>query len=619
MQPYTNREPGKPGDRIRSLLLRYGSACALVGLAVLVTVAVPAIRQHTPILLIFAAIILTGMLAGLGPGLLAVALATMALLFWLTPASGFGAPGYWGPVQVVAFAAVTSGIVILVEVLRRAEARLDAEHELLQVAQELSLDAFTILQAVRDSVGTIVDFRWTYVNPAAARLLKHAREELEGQLLLAVLPGNKQSSELFERYVKVIETGQPHDIEIVYEGEGIQGWFRNMAVKLGDRVAVSFADISERKRHEQQLAYQAFLLENVSDAVIVVDRDLNITQWNQGAETLYGWTAEEVLGRPVAEAVQAATTPEVRKTSLAAVEAETQHQFDVVHHDRQGKRVDIGALVRTLRDNDGGTRDDGTRGFISINRDMTERRRHEEELIRLNASLEERVQERTAELERSNRELDRFAYVASHDLKAPLRAIANLATWIDEDSAVALSLPSREAPRQAQRPHQAHGEVVGRPAHLFTGRAGAPPAPASRYTAADGGDRRLLELAAGLHRRGGGSPADPVHRARAVGDGIPQPGRECLQASRLPRSGPRPHLAEEQAEAVVFAVADDGPGIEPQYHDRIPRPQVWLEKLQRVLSIPEQSFSRSGSIPIPYGRMSGLVFEPQRAADRRRA
>ena len=53
------------------------------------------------------------------------------------------------------------------------------------------------------------------------------------------------------------------------------------------------------------------------------------------------------------------------------------------------------------------------------------------QLRQLNETLEERVQERTAELERSNRELDRFAYVASHDLKAPLRAIDNLSTWLE--------------------------------------------------------------------------------------------------------------------------------------------------------------------------------------------
>lgn len=61
-------------------------------------------------------------------------------------------------------------------------------------------------------------------------------------------------------------------------------------------------------------------------------------------------------------------------------------------------------------------------------------RRAEAELRSLNENLEELVHERTEELERSNQELDRFAYVASHDLKAPLRALEHLATWIEEDA-----------------------------------------------------------------------------------------------------------------------------------------------------------------------------------------
>jgi len=51
-------------------------------------------------------------------------------------------------------------------------------------------------------------------------------------------------------YVNVVETGDPHDIEVRYESEGIVGWFRNMAVKLDDGVAISFSDITEQKQAE---------------------------------------------------------------------------------------------------------------------------------------------------------------------------------------------------------------------------------------------------------------------------------------------------------------------------------------------------------------------------------
>jgi PAS domain S-box-containing protein len=565
VQLFTNRGHGKQRNSMRSDLLRYGGACVLVALAVLVTLAVPAIRDHTPVLLIFAAVILTGVLAGLGPALLAVALTTVALLIWLTPASNNRLPDSWWPVQVVAFFVVTSGIVILVEALRRTEARLDKERELVSVAQELSLDAFIILQAVRDTAGTIVDFRWTYVNPAAATILKHKREELLGQQLLTFLPGNKQSSDVFERYVKVVETGQPHKIELAYDADGIQGWFRNMAVKLGDGVAVSFADITARKQYEQQLAHQAFLLANMNDAVIAVDRDLNITRWNKGAETLYGWKEEEILGRPLGEVVQATATAELRQAALALAEAEAeaQHTFHVVHHNRQGQQVYGDAVIRALRESDG-----SITGYMVINHDVTERRRHEEELKALNASLEKRVRERTAELQRSNDELDSFAYVASHDLKAPLRAIANLATWIEEDGAE-LSAAARahlaKLTGRIQRMDKLLDDLL---TYSRAGRVQHEPA----YT-----DTRLLVQEAVEFLN-----VPPGFDVEVVGQ------MPTLYTERVPlatvfrnlienayKHHDRPECgcvrisAEERADAVLFAVTDDGPGIEPQYHERI--------------------------------------------------
>lgn len=81
--------------------------------------------------------------------------------------------------------------------------------------------------------------------------------------------------------------------------------------------------------------------------------------------------------------------------------------------------------------------------MTGIHHDITERKQVAEALHTLNASLEQRVQERTAQLERSNRELDQFAYIASHDLKAPLRGIDHLATWITQDAEAVLPDPSK--------------------------------------------------------------------------------------------------------------------------------------------------------------------------------
>ena len=81
---------------------------------------------------------------------------------------------------------------------------------------------------------------------------------------------------------------------------------------------------------------------------------------------------------------------------------------------------------------------------VAIVRKVTEDRvrASEARLQQLNATLEQRVAERTAALTRSNHDLDQFAYVASHDLRSPLRAIDNLATWITEDAASVLPEPS---------------------------------------------------------------------------------------------------------------------------------------------------------------------------------
>ncbi len=145
--------------------------------------------------------------------------------------------------------------------LKQVSDDLRASEERFRVAQELSLFGFTILRSVRDASGRVVDFEWQYVNPAATRMLQRTSTELVGRRLLQVLPG----SNLFGIYAQVVETGRSHDAELYHDGEALRGWFRNMTVRLGDGVAVSFTDVTHRRLLEDALRQR-------NEALVEADR-----------------------------------------------------------------------------------------------------------------------------------------------------------------------------------------------------------------------------------------------------------------------------------------------------------------------------------------------------------
>jgi PAS domain S-box-containing protein len=180
----------------------------------------------------------------------------------------------------------------------------------------------------------------------------------------------------------------------------------------------------------------AGILDIAGEAIIAVDETQRITLFNQAAERTFGYSAEEILGRPLDVLLPARVVDAHRRHVRSFGESPELARRMNERGEISGRRKDgtefpaevsISKVVQS-----------GQITFTVILRDVTERKQAEEALGRFNEGLEARVRERTAELEAANRELEAFSYSVSHDLRAPLRAIDGFSRIVLEGHAAVL-------------------------------------------------------------------------------------------------------------------------------------------------------------------------------------
>ncbi|WP_051071342.1 putative bifunctional diguanylate cyclase/phosphodiesterase [Ilumatobacter coccineus] len=117
-----------------------------------------------------------------------------------------------------------------------------------------SHDGIMAFETVRDDRDQIVDFRWSVLNPAAAQIIERTAIDVIGRRVREEMPCTE---EVFERYVDVVESGEPATIEYHVEKQGDDHWFLQTSVSLGDGLAVTFRDITEQRRLQRSLEHQA--------------------------------------------------------------------------------------------------------------------------------------------------------------------------------------------------------------------------------------------------------------------------------------------------------------------------------------------------------------------------
>jgi PAS domain S-box-containing protein len=251
----------------------------------------------------------------------------------------------------------------------------EAEHR--RVVNELAAIVTSSSDAI---IGTDLESTITSWNPGAERLYGYTAQEAVGHSMALIIPPDR-AGELDEFQARV------------RRGERVEPYLTVRQRKDGSRVEVSVTiaplrdaagsvvggsaiarDVTQYRRAEEALRLHAELIQQAHEAVFAWHPVEGIRLWNRGAEELYGYTAQEALGRSSHALLH--TPPEQVAEFTAALERDGRWVGELTHTTRDGRRLAVDARVALVRD-------DGRRYIVEATRDLTARRAAEDRLALL--------------------------------------------------------------------------------------------------------------------------------------------------------------------------------------------------------------------------------------------
>jgi PAS domain S-box-containing protein len=252
----------------------------------------------------------------------------------------------------------------------------------------------------KDLNGIITDW-----NQSAQRIFGYKPKEIIGKSILTLIPAERRSEE--GEILHRIRHGESIDhyetVRRRKDGRLIDASLTISPIKdtQGKVIGVSkiARDISQRKATERQLAEQARLLDLTGDAIFICDMSQRITFWNRGAKALYGYSAEEALGR-ITHELLGTEFPQSLERIRKKVKRDGHWSGELVHRCKDGSKVVVMSRWSLDRDEHG-----KALSILETNTDITARKNAEVVLQRSKEALERVVKQRTRELRAAIAEL----------------------------------------------------------------------------------------------------------------------------------------------------------------------------------------------------------------------
>jgi PAS domain S-box-containing protein len=223
---------------------------------------------------------------------------------------------------------------------------------------------------------------------------------------------------------------------IIERPDGSRSWvmpvpqqLRDASGKLIGAIYV-LIDLTERKVAEEALTRLAAIVQWSEDGIISKAMDGTIRTWNAGAERMFGYTAQEVIGRPVTILIPPDQLDEENEVLELLKGGKATEHFETVRLTKAGRRLDVSLTISPLKDNQG-----RIVGASKIVRDIGDLVLARQVLARSKEDLERLVDQRTAELREAMADLEHMSYSMVHDMRAPLRGMQAFATMLEQECA----------------------------------------------------------------------------------------------------------------------------------------------------------------------------------------